>query len=67
MSVPLQPRNYNRYEESNISVTLSLSNTTGISQAKADKTSSKAYTLQGTIAQAGYKGFVIQDGKKIIR
>ena len=53
--------------ESNISVMLSLSNTTGISQAKADKTSSKAYTLQGTVAQAGYKGFVIQDGKKIIR
>ena len=53
--------------ESNISVMLSLSNTTGISQAKADKTSSKAYTLQGTIAQAGYKGVVIQNGKKIIR
>jgi hypothetical protein len=53
--------------ESNISVTLSLSNTTGISQAKADKTSSKAYTLQGTVAQAGYKGIVIQNGKRIIR
>ncbi len=53
--------------ESNISVMLSLSNTTGISQAKADKSSSKAYTLQGTIAQTGYKGIVIQNGKKIIR
>ena len=53
--------------ESNISVMLSLSNTTGISQAKADKSSSKAYTLQGTIAQAGYKGIVIQNGKKIVR
>ena len=52
---------------SNISVTLSLINTTGISQAKADKSSSKAYTLQGTIAQTGYKGIVIQNGKKIIR
>ena len=53
--------------ESNISVMLSLSNTTGISQAKADKSSSKAYTLQGTFAQTGYKGIVIQNGKKIIR
>ena len=53
--------------ESNISVTLSLENTTGISKIKADKTLSKAYTLQGTIAQAGYKGVVIQNGKMIIR
>ena len=53
--------------ESNISVTLSLENTTGIGKIKADKTLSKTYTLQGTIAQAGYKGFVIQDGKRIIR
>ena len=53
--------------ESNISVTLSLENTTGISQIKADKTSSRAYTLQGTIAQAGYKGIVIQNGKKTIK
>ena len=53
--------------ENNIDVTLSLENTTGISQIKADKTSSRAYTLQGTIAQAGYKGVVIQNGKKIIR
>lgn len=53
--------------ESNISVTLSLENTTGISQAKADNTSSKAHTLQGTIAQAGYKGIVIRNGKKTIK
>ena len=53
--------------ESNIGVTLSLENTTGIGQIKTDKTSSKAYTLQGTIAQAGYKGVVIQNGKRIIR
>ena len=52
--------------ESNISVMLSLSNTTGISQVKANKTSSKAFTLQGTLAQAGYKDIVIQNGKKII-
>ena len=53
--------------ESNISVTLSLSNTTGISQVRAGESQSKAYTLQGTIAQAGYKGILIQNGKKIIR
>jgi hypothetical protein len=53
--------------ESNISVTLSLSNTTGISQVRAGESQSKAYTLQGIIAQAGYKGIVIQNGKKIIR
>ena len=53
--------------ESNISVTLSVENTTGIRQIKADKTSSRAYTLQGTIAQAEYKGIAIQNGKKTIR
>ena len=53
--------------ESNISVMLSLSNTTGISQAKADRTSSKAFTLQGTLAQAGYKGIIIKNGRKIVR
>ena len=60
-------RTFLKAGESNISVTLSLENTTGISQIKADKTSSRAYTLQGTIAQAGYKGIVIQNGKKIIK
>jgi hypothetical protein len=60
-------RTFLKAGESNISVTLSLSNTTGISQAKADKTLSKAYTLQGTLAQAGTKGILIQNGKKIIR
>ena len=53
--------------ESNISVTLSVENTTGIRQIKTDMTWSRAYTLQGTIAQAGYKGIAIQNGKKTIR
>ena len=53
--------------ESNISVMLSLSSTTGISQVRADESQSKFYTLQGTIAQAGTKGILIQNGKKIIR
>ena len=60
-------RTFLKAGESNISVTLSLSNTTGISQVKADENQSKAYTLQGTIAQAGHKGIVIQNGQKIIR
>ena len=51
----------------NVSVTLSISQPTGISQVKADDVNSKAYTLQGTLAQAGHKGIVIQNGKKIIR
>jgi hypothetical protein len=53
--------------ESNISVMLSLENTTGISQVRADEDQSKSHTLQGTIAQAGYKGIIIMNGKKIIR
>ena len=38
----------------NVSVTLSISQPTGISQVKADDITSKAYTLQGTLAQAGH-------------
>jgi hypothetical protein len=53
--------------ESNIGVTLSLSNTTGISQVRAGESQSKSYTLQGTIAQAGHKGIIIKNGKKIVR
>jgi hypothetical protein len=51
----------------NVSVTLSVSELTGISKVKADETKSQAYTLMGTLAQAGHKGIVIQNGKKIIR
>ena len=60
-------RTFLHASESNISVMLSLNNATGISQIRANVTTSKAYTLQGTLAQAGYKGIVIQNGKKIIR
>ena len=49
-----------------ISVTLSLTNTTGISQVRVDDTSSRTYTLQGTLAQAGHKGIVIKNGKKVV-
>jgi len=56
--------------ESNISVTLSLDNTTtGIADVrrKVDEVRSDCYTLDGRLVQAGYKGIVIQNGKKIIR
>ena len=60
-------RTFLKAGESNISVTVSLSNTTGISQVKADGSKSRAYTLSGTLAQVGHKGIIIQNGKKIIR
>ena len=53
--------------ESNISVILSLSNTTGISQVKADGSKSRAYTLSGTLAQVGHKGIIIKNGKVAIK
>lgn len=53
--------------ESDISVKLSLTGTTGISKAVADTDAVVAYTLQGTVAQAGAKGIVIENGKKIMR
>ena len=53
--------------ESNISVTLSVSDPTGISRVQADGSSSRAYTLQGTVAQSGRRGIIIKDGKKIAR
>ena len=60
-------RTFLKAGESNISVTLSLTNTTDISQVKADDNKSRAYTLNGTLAQAGHKGIIIQNGKKHIR
>ena len=53
--------------ESNISVTLSLNQTTGVRQTASDEKKSREYTLQGTIAQTGTKGIIIKNGKKIIR
>ena len=61
-------RTFLKAGESNISVTLSVNDPTGISRVQADRSSSKAYTLQGTMAQAGTtKGIIIQNGKKIVR
>ena len=61
-------RTFLKAGESNISVTLSLSKPTGINTVKSEKLKDKKYyTLQGTLAQAGHKGIIIQNGKKIIR
>ena len=60
-------RTFLKAGDSNISFTLSLNNTTGISQVRTDENQTKAYTLQGTLAQAGHKGIIIKNGKKIIR
>ena len=60
-------REFLKAGESNISVTLSLSNTTGLNSIRADEHSSRAYTLQGTLTQTGKKKIIIQNGKKIIR
>ena len=53
--------------ESDICVKLSVTGTTNISKAVADKDAVVAYTLQGTVAQSGQRGIVIENGKKIIR
>ena len=71
-------RTFLKAGESNISVTLSLSNTTGVDKivnrtrealgsSKKSSNSKCSHTLQGTLAQAGHKGIVITNGKKIIR
>ena len=60
-------RTFLKAGESNISVTLSLSNTTDISQVKADGSKSRAYTLSGTLAQVGHKGLIIKNGKVAIK
>ena len=55
--------------DSNIKVTLSLDNTTSISNINIStgKYPSKVYTLQGTLAQTNQRGIIIQNGKKILR
>lgn len=51
----------------NVSVTLSLGSSAGISRISADKINSEARTLQGTVVRACTKGIVIRNGKKTIR
>ena len=61
-------RSFLKAGENNIKVTLSLNKPTSINTIKSEKLKDKScYTLQGTLAQAGHKGIIIQNGKKIIR
>ena len=60
-------RTFLKAGESDISVTLSLDNSTGINQVRAFENTSRCYTLQGSLAQEGIKGIVIKNGKKIVR
>lgn len=53
--------------ESSISVTLSLNQPTGINHVGANKSQSRAYTLQGTLAQRETEGIIIKNGKKTLR
>ena len=53
--------------ETDISVVLSLSQPTALSHVRADNGQSRAYTLQGTLAQEHTKGIIIKNGKKILR
>ncbi len=54
--------------QSGISVKLAVSTATGIAQiAASNEAPAVAYTLQGTVATADYKGIVVQNGKKIMR
>ena len=54
--------------DGNVTATLSIKEpTTKVSAAKADVGETVTYTLQGALAQAGTKGFVIENGKKIFR
>ena len=59
-------RTFLKAGQNNISVTLSLAETTGINTVKSEKSKDKkCYTLQGTLALVGQKGIVIKDGKKV--
>ena len=51
----------------NVSVTLSISKPTGISQIKTETSKSRAYTLNGTLSLPGDKGIIIQNGEKVVK
>ena len=53
--------------ENNVCVTLSTNNPTGINNIRTGKHPSNAYTQQGTLAQAGQKGIIIENGQKRIK
>ena len=61
-----QLRTFLKAGESNISVTLSLSNTTGISNVRSDKERGVYYSLNGQRVENPNKGIFIKNGKKIV-
>lgn len=62
-------RTFLKAGESNVKVTLSLSNTAGLQSVDGSvaKSNASSYTLSGTSACAGQKGVCIKNKKKIIR
>lgn len=61
-----QVKNFVKAGGGSVTVTLSLSQSTGISQVKANESKSREYTLTGTLAQARQRGVIIQDGRKVV-
>ena len=61
-----QLRTFLKAGESNITVTLSLSNTTGISNVRSDKERGVYYSLNGQRVENPNKGIFIKNGKKIV-
>ena len=59
-------RTFLKAGESNISVTLSLSNTTGISNVHSDEERGAYYSLNGQRVENPSKGIFIKNGKKVI-
>ena len=63
-----QVKNFVKAGGGSVTVTLSLSEPTGINSVKSEELKVKScYTLDGRLAKAGTKGIVIRDGKKIIK
>lgn len=59
-------RTFLKAGESNITVTLSLSNTTGISNVRSNSERGVFYTLNGQRVENPNKGIFIRNGKKVI-
>jgi len=61
-----QLRTFLKAGESNITVTLSLNNTTGISNVRSNAESGAYYSLNGQQVENPTKGIYIKNGKKVI-
>ena len=61
-------RTFLKAGQNNISATLSLTIPTSVNTVNCERIKDNScYTLQGKLSQAGHKGIIIQNGKKIIR